>query len=220
MDRSGFESQFCEYRDFLRDEIYRFQDCVAVYRQIQEHRSEQHKALNIAPAFFTVVERCLWTSIVLWADKLFDQKGQCGLFNFLTFIEHNRKWMTISELQRRKDFPDGHWVLEASTPITLDSIEEDRQKILLLPALKTFKTHRDKFQGHFDRGYSFDRERLYLEAPITWSDLEEAGRVMGQILNDYSASFDSNTFIWGTLGIDDIDVLLKYAIDGYCADHA
>lgn len=219
MKRADFEIQFSEYREFLRDEIYRFRDCVAVYRIIQERRVDEHKALNIAPAFFSVVERALWTSIILWADKLFALKGQRGLFNFLTFIEQNRRWMAISELKHRKGYPDGHWMLEGRIPITVGSIEEDRQKILSMKALKAIQIHRDKFQGHFDRTYCFDREKLNLEAPITWLDLEEAGQVMGLILNNYSADFDGNTYSWGALGIDDVDLLLEYAIKGYRADH-
>ncbi len=219
MDQSDFETKFTEYREFLRVEVYRFRDCVAVYRHLQEGRANQHKALNIAPAFFSVVERALWTSIVLWVDKLFDQKGQRGFFDFLTFIEQDLEWMAISELQRRNEYPDGHWMLEGRVPITFQSIQEDRQKILSLPALKAFQTHRDKFHGHFDRGYSFDRGRLDLEAPITWSDLEEAGKVMGLILNEYCADFDGNTYVWDTLGIDDVNLLLDNAIEGYSAGH-
>lgn len=219
MDRSEFETKFTEYREFLRVEIYRFRDCVAVYRHLQERRATHHKALNIAPAFFSVVERALWTSIILWVDKLFDQKGQRGLFDFLAFIEQHREWMAISELQRRNNYPDGHWMVEDRVPITLQSIQEDKQKILSLPALKAFQTHRDKFHGHFDRSYSFDRQRLDLEAPITWSDLEDAGNVMGSILNNYASDFDGNTYSWNTLGIDDVNLLLNNAIVGYSAGH-
>ncbi len=219
MKRDDFEVQFTNYRDFLRNEIYRFQDCVAIYRQLQDRKLDQLEVLNIAPAFFSVVEQALFTSIILWVDKLFDEQGQCGLFNFLTFVEHNRKWMTISELQRRKNYPDDHWVLKDRTPITLETINADRQKIRSLPALNAFRTHRDKFHGHFDRGYSFDRNRLCTEVPILWSDLTEAGQVMGTMLNNYSSDFDGNIYAWGTIGIDDLDVLLGYANTGYSTNN-
>ncbi|MGZ8227459.1 MAG: AbiU2 domain-containing protein [Methylococcaceae bacterium] len=137
--------------------------------------------------------------------------GERGLFNFLTFIEHNRKWLATAELQRRRSYPDDHWMLKGRIPITMDSIEQDREKIRHLPALKSFRIRRDKFHGHFDKDYFFDRSRLGQDAPLNWSDLDDAGRVMGDILNDYSVDFDGTGFAWDTLNIDDLETLLRFA---------
>ncbi len=71
-----FEQHFSDYRKYLREEIHRFRDCVAVYRQIQELKLDMLEVINQAPAFFGVVEGALFTSIVLWGDKLFDEKGE------------------------------------------------------------------------------------------------------------------------------------------------
>lgn len=214
MRREKFEQHFSDYRKYLREEIHRFRDCVAVYRQIQEHKLDMLEVINQAPAFFGVVEGALFTSIVLWGDKLFDEKGERGLFNFLTFVEYERKWLTTTELQRRKAYPDGHWMLVGRIPITAESIEQDRQKIRSLEALKSFRIRRDKFHGHFDKGYFFDRQKLQSEAPFKWGDLEKAGNVMGAMLNDYSADFDGQLFAWDTVNIDDLDVLLRNAKRG------
>lgn len=214
MNREEFEQHFSNYRKNLREEIHRFRDCVAVYRQIQERKTDRLEVINQAPAFFGVVEGALFTSIVLWGDKLFDEGGERGLFNFLTVVEYNRKWLTTDELQRRKGYPDGHWMLEGRIPITAKTIEHDRQKIRSLKALKSFRIRRDKFHGHFDKEYFFDRQRLHSEAPIRWGDLEEAGNVMGAMLNDYSVDFDGTNFIWDTLNINDLDVLLRNAKRG------
>lgn len=214
MSRDEFDKYFPEYRKYLREEIHRFRDHVAVYRHIQNQKDKRLDIVNLAPAFFGMVESALFTSIVLWADKLFDEKGECGLFNFLTFIEYNRKWLVTSELQRRRSYPDDHWMLKNRTPITLESIEEDRQKIRSLEALKSFRLRRDKFHGHFDKNYFFDRKRLQNEAPIKMSDLNEAGKVMGGVLNDYSVDFDGNSYAWESINIDDIDHLLRKAERG------
>lgn len=214
MDRESFEKHFTDYRRYLRDEIHRFRDTVAVYRQIEERKVDQLEIINLAPAFFGVVQSALFTTIVLWADKLFDEKGECGLFNFLTFIEYNRKWLTKAELQRRRNYPADHWMPQNRIPITLESINEDRQKIRNLGVLKNFHLRRDKFHGHFDRDYFFDRERFQSEAPIRWKDLEEAGDLMGSLLNDYSVDFDGAMFSWDTLNINDLYVLLRNAERG------
>ena len=156
----------------------------------------------------------MFTTIVLWIDKLFDEKGERGLFDFLTFIEYNRKWMDITELKRRKNYPDDHWMLKGRIPITLESIEADREKIRSLAALKGIRTRRDKFHGHFDKDYFFDRGRLQEEAPIRWTDLDQAADVMGGMLNDYSVDFDGQMFSWKTVGIDDLSALLRVASRG------
>lgn len=214
MTRSEFDQHFKSYRSNLREEVLRFRGYVAVYRRIQERKNDQLEAINLAPAFFQVVESALFSSIVLWADKLFDEKGDRGLFNFLTFIEHNRKWLSIKELQARRQYPDDHWMLKDRTPITLKSINEDREKIRTLESIKSFKIRRDKFHGHFDKEYFFDRKRLDEEAPLRWSDLDSAGDVMGKIINDYSVDFDGLSYAWDPINIDDLDILLSRAHRG------
>lgn len=214
LTRDAFEAHFREYRKHLQGEIGRFRDAASVLRQINERTNDYLCELNIAPAFFRTVEDALFTTVILWADKLFDEEGERGLFNFLTFIEYNRDWMTVGELQRRRNYPDGHWMLKDRVPITLDSIEEDRRKIRGLAALKSIKLRRDKFHGHFDKDYFFDRKKLASEAPITWANLKEAGEVMGEILNGYSADFDGELHAWESMGIDDLTRLLHAARKG------
>lgn len=110
----------------------------------------------------------------MWADKLFDERGERGLFGFLTFIERNRKWLSIGELQRRRCYPDDHWMLQGRIPITYESIEADRAKIRSLNVLSSLRLRRDKFHGHFDKDYFFDRKRLHDEAQIwmSWTKQE------------------------------------------------
>jgi hypothetical protein len=192
----AFEQEFDRYREHLRKEIHCFQDSVSVLRQITDHTHDHLNEINLAPGFFHVAEDALFNTVILWADKLFDEKGERGLFNFLTFVEYNRAWLSTKELQRRKSYPDDHWMLKDRVPITVDSINADRAKIRSLAALPRIKLRRDKFHGHFDKQYFFDRLRLQNEAAITWTDLEEAGDVMGSILNDYSSDFDGVFFSW------------------------
>lgn len=214
MQRDAFDDHFRQYRTHLRLEIHRFCDCASVYRQITERTKDYLPELNLAPAFFRTVEDALFTTIVLWADKLFDEKGERGLFNFLAFVEYNRKWMTSKELQRRRNYPDDHWMLQNRAPITAESIEEDRRKIRSLSALKSIRIRRDKFHGHFDKDYFFDRSKLKQEAPLEWKDLDEAAEVMGDMLNEYSADFDGELFSWKTMNIADLTGLLRAARQG------
>lgn len=193
-----FEERFEKYRESLRQEVHRFMDSAAVFRQITERTYDHLSEINLAPGFFHTVEYSLFNTIILWADKLFDERGDRGLFNFLSFVEYNRDWLTTSELKRRKSYPDGHWMLRDRMPITALSIEEDRSKIRSLVSLANIKLQRDKFHGHFDKEYFFDRSLLQSKAAITWAELDEAGKVMGSILNDYSVDFDGAMYSWNS----------------------
>ena len=211
MNSDEFDKQFDEYRTYLQFEVARFMDYVAVYRCIDARKADRLETLNLAPAFFRVVESAVFTGIILWADKLFDEKGERGFFNFLLFVEHNIKWLSIAKLQRRRNYPDNHWMLKDRTPITFDSINEDRRKIREIEVLKSIRLRRDKFHGHFDKDYFYDRDRLAAEAPIRWQDLGAAETLMVQLVNDYSVDFDGNMYAKNTINIDDLDVLLDYA---------
>jgi hypothetical protein len=191
-----FERVFAEYRDNLRNEVHCFRDSASVLRQVSDHTSDHLNEINLAPGFFHVVESALVNTVILWADKLFDEQGERGFFNFLTFVEYNRDWLTTAELQRRKEYPDGHWMLKHRIPITIASINADRDKIRSLAALPRIRLRRDKFHGHFDKEYFFDRSRLHSEASVTWAELQEAGEVMGTMLNDYSVDFDGVFHSW------------------------
>jgi hypothetical protein len=193
-----FEERFEKYRETLRQEIHRFRDAAAIFRQITEATHDHLPEINLAPGFFHVVEHSLFNTIILWADKLFDERGERGLFNFLSFIEYNREWLSVDELKRRKSYPDGHWMLQNRVPITAASIEVDREKTRSLASLASIRLRRDKFQGHFDKEYFFDRSRLQSEAAITWPELDEAAEVMGVILNDYSVDFDGAMYSWNS----------------------
>lgn len=209
LQREEFEQRFEKYRDNLRNEVHRFRDAASVLRQINERLADHLSEINLAPGFFHVVEDSLFTTIVLWADKLFDECGERGVFNFLSFVEYNRDWLAIAELKRRKGYPDDHWMVKDRVPITFESIEEDRARIRSLAALPSIRLLRDKFHGHFDKDYFFDRSRLHSEAPITWAELSEAGEVMGTMLNNYSTDFDGVSYSWK--GPADLGALLQAA---------
>lgn len=214
MKRSEFDEHFIAYRTNLREEILRFRGYVSVFRRIQERKQDHLDAINLAPAFFQVVESALFSGIILWGDKLFDEKGERGLFNFLTFVEHNRKWLSPKELQVRRQYSDDHWMLKDRIPVTLKSIEQDRQRIRELESVKNFKIRRDKFHAHFDSDYFFDRSKLDRDAPLRWRDLDEAADVMSQLINDYSVDFDGVSYAWDPINIDDLDALLSRAKRG------
>src|SRR4030066_842805 len=118
---------FEKYRESLHFEVERLASYISLYRHLHERMRDRLNEMNISPAFFQVTMDALFTAIVLWVDKLFGTSSERGFLNFLSFVENNREVFSIDELKRRKDYPDGHWMLNRE-PITFQTIETDRQK--------------------------------------------------------------------------------------------
>ena len=173
--------------------------------------------MNLAPTFFQTVTDGLFSAIVLWVDKLFDEHADRGLHNFLTFVEYHRDMLSIEALKSRRSYPDGHWMLDREK-IDFKTVDEDRQRLRSFPALQSIRTRRDKFHAHFDKEYFFDRKRLGDEAPLRWSDLEEALSHVKDILNRYSAAYDGNLYELEPLNASDLDDLLEELHKARAAD--
>lgn len=207
MKKNEAEEMFKKYREYLRQEVVRLASYAQVYRRLYKRRYDRLAEMNLAPAFFGIVTDALFTAIVLWVDKLLGRKSERGLLNFLTFCEHNRNIFNIIELQKRRNYPDGHWMLNRE-PITFQMIENDKELIKNLELLDSFKLRRDKFHAHFDKDYFFDRDKLSEQAPLKWSDLEKVVEVMKDIINKYSSAYDGNLYHVEPINVNDLDYLL------------
>ena len=207
MSKSEAEEKFEQYREYLLSEAERLTDYICVYKNVYERQKDRLEIMNISPAFFRTIIDSLFSVIVIWVDKLFCEKSERGLFNFLTFCEYNRKIFEIPELKRRRNYPDGHWMLNRE-PITYQTIQEDKQKIRDVDSLPSFKLRRDKFHAHFDKEYFFDRSKLGEDAPLEWPDIDQIIETMKGIINDYSASYDGSLYTLKPVNINDLDNLL------------
>ena len=201
------EKKFEEYRHYLVYEATRLTNFVALFRKLHERRGDRLEEINIAPAFFQMATEALLAAIILWVDKLLKERGERGIFNFLSFIESNLSILEVEQLKRRKNYPDSHW-MRSRDPITLETVKEDRERIQRLTCLQNFKTLRDKFYAHFDKEYFFDRERMREMAP-TWGDLDEVVEVISHVINRYSVAYDGQEFSLQLANINDLDSLLN-----------
>ncbi len=208
MNKSEAEKLFEEYRESLREELSKLATYVRLYRRLHERRADRLNEMNIAPAFFLTTIDALFSAIVLWVDKLFGERSERGLVNLLNFIEQHRDIFHIKELQRRKNYPNDHWMLQNREPITIESIQADRKRIAEFKPLASFKLRRDKYHAHFDKEYFFDRTKLQEDAPLTWGDLEQVVQLGKDILNAYSADYDGNLYSIEPINAADVDYLL------------
>ncbi len=209
MKREEAEAKFEEYRESLISEAIRLTSYIRVHRRLYERREDRLNEMNMFPAFFRTVVDALFSAIVIWVDKLLGERSERGLVNFLIFVENNREIFEIKELQRRRKYPDGHWMLNRE-PITLEVIQDDRNQLRNFAPLASFKLRRDKFHAHFDKKYFFERDKLSEDAPLILSDLDEVVTHMKNTIDRYSTSYDGNVFDLELMDISDIDYLLDF----------
>lgn len=211
---SDAEKRFERYRDNLRREVGLLADYVNLFRRLHERSGSYRFEINSAPTFFSLVTKSVFSTIILWADKLLDEKGQRGIFDFLKFIEANTGVFSIEKLKRRRNFPDSHWLLERRRKegeITASQVARHRGRLSKLRCLKSLRTRRDKYHAHFDKKYFFDLDRLGLDAPIALKDFENAVKALWTVVNKYSAAYDGKSYEPTSANINDLDHIL-YAI--------
>ena len=206
------EKQFEKYRDNLRREVGLLADYVDLFHRLHQGRKKYPFEINSAPAFFSLVAMSVFTAIILWTDKLLDEKGQRGIFDFLKFIETNTHVLSIERLKCRRKFPDNHWVLKGRRKegeITARRVAKDRECLKNLGCLKNLKTRRDRYHAHFDKKYFFEPERLASDAPIALRDFRKAVKALWTIVNKYSAAYDSKFYESTAANITDLDHILR-----------
>lgn len=206
-----FDSIFQKYREFLHQEKSALASFITIHRQLYERREDRLKEINIAPAFFQTVTWTLYSSIIIWADKLLDENGQRGYFDFLKLMENNIEAFSIAALQRRTQHPLNPWFIQQMIrkPVTLETISGHRRQILNLEPLAAIKLRRDKLHAHFDKKYFFERWRFKEEAPLKWGDFESVIELMQEILNTYSAAFDGHSMSREPINTTDLNHLLS-----------
>lgn len=209
MHKEETEKKFEEYRASLVFEAQRLVSYIRLYCHLHERMQDRRSEMNIARGFFQVTLDALLAGIVLWVDKLFSRKSERGFCNFLSFIENNHRMFNISELQRRKNYPNSHWILNRPL-ITFETIQEDRRKIEKIESLPSFKLRRDRFYAHFDKKYFFNKTKLTEDGPLKWKDLEQIINVMADILDEYSTSYDGQHYPLEPINIKDVDHLLDF----------
>lgn len=207
------EKRFEEYRDNLRREVGLLADYVHLFREIQKLKKRYVFEINYAPAFFALITKSIFSTIILWADKLFDEKGQRGIFDFLRFVEASVDIFAIEALKCRRNFPDDHWVLRERRKegeLTIKHVAKDKDRLRNLKCLQSTKTRRDKYHAHFDKKYFFDLNRLDRDAPVAIRDLGNAVRALWSILNKYSAAYDGKWYPSTAANINDIEHILRH----------
>ncbi len=204
------EKLFLKYREAFKREIMRLINTMRLYRHLHEKKTDRLDAMNVAPAFFGYVLDSFFTSIILGADKLLIKKrsGEFSVPKLLNFIEQNIGLFSVESLQKRRNCPDGHWMLQERGSISLKEVNEDRGRIQALTCLPSINLRRNKFHAHFDKKYFTKPKDIQKDAPLIWNNLDEVEKVLTSIYNRYSSAFDGNVQDFKILNIYDVDEVL------------
>ena len=109
---------------------------------------------------------------------------------------------------RHKPEYDEYWV-KSHAPITFEEIQEHRQKLKgLNDIIDNVKKWRDKVIAHIDRDFRFTGKNISKEYRLQRQQLQEVIDALVEILNRYSAAYDSSTFLEKFVGEDDVQCVM------------
>ena len=130
MNREKAESHFQIYREALRRELMRLAAYGRVYQRLFERKVDRLAEQELASAFFVTTADALFFGIINAVDKLFDKKGERGIFNFLKFAEYHRELFDPKELKRRGNYPDEYFILRGLEPIIFKASKPTGRELL------------------------------------------------------------------------------------------
>ena len=92
--------------------------------------------------------------------------------------------------------------------ITLYTINQDRKRVHELECLKSIKLRRDQSHAHFDKKYFLKPDKVKEDAPLKWRDLDGIIKIITDIYNRYSESYDGVVNDFQPVNIYDVDKVL------------
>lgn len=215
MDLSQAEGYFQKYYDRLIWETLRARAHLKLWERLENYRATDYlDELNTAPHFFNFTIKAHLDDALLTLSRILDRRlrhDPLSIWKFLNFVEQNQDiFSTQAFHQRMVEEPnyDEHWA-RSHKPITPKNIEEDRQRLASLKqVISNIEKWRDKVIAHVDRKLLLSDKIVSKDYPLRLQQLQEVIEALFQILNRYSAAFNSSTFAERFTREDDVQFVM------------
>ena len=220
---SQAEDYFRRYYDRLIREVLNGRAHLKLWERLENYRATDYlDELNQAPHFFHFTTKANLEDALLTLSRILDRhEDSLSIWKFLNFAEQNREIFSTQAFHRRmqqKPNYDEYWA-ESHKPITNNEINEDRQKLAKLEhVISNIKKWRDKVIDHMDRDVITKNKVISKEYPLKLKQLQEVIDTLFQILNRYSAAFESSTFAERFISEDDVQFVID-CIRFYTEEH-
>lgn len=199
MGCSQAEEYFKKYYDRLILEALHARAHLNLWERLEKYKATSYiDELNQARYFFTFTIKAHLDDLLLTLSRVLDRhEDSLSIWKFLNFTEQNRAIFSTQAFRQRimqKPDYDEYWDT-SHKPITLKEIEEDRQKLERLEqTVNNLTTWRHKVIAHIDRQFLLSGKIVSKTYPMKLQQLQEVVETLFQILNRYSAAFNSSTF--------------------------
>jgi hypothetical protein len=213
VDLSQAEEYFQKYYDRLIWETLHARAHLKLWERLEKFKANSYlDELNQAPHFFNFTITAHLVDVLLTLSRILDRhKKSLSIWKFLNFAEQNREIFSAQAFHQRmiqKPNYDEYWT-KSHKPITLQEIEEDRHKLERLEqTVNNLTAWRNKVIAHNDRQFLRTGKIISKEYPLQRQQLQEVIDTLFQILNRYSAAFESSTFAEKFVGEDDIQFVM------------
>lgn len=214
MDLSQKEKLFQKYYNKLIWETIHARAHLKLWERLESYRASYLKELNQAPHFFTFTLKAHLDDTLVTLSRILDRRRRgdpLSIWKFLDFAEQNLGIFSneaFSQRMKQKPDYDEYWV-KSHTPITLQEIEKDRQRLESLEhTVNNLTTWRNKVIAHIDRKFLLAGKIVSKEYPLQRQKLEEVIQALVGMLNRYSAAYESSTFLEEFPGEDDVQFVM------------
>lgn len=213
MDLSQREEYFRKYYDRLIVEALHARAHLNLWERLEKYKATSYiDELNQARYFFTFTIKAHLDDVLLTLSRILDRhEDSLSIWKFLDFAQQNCQiFSTEAFRQRMMQEPnyDEFWV-KSHTPITLQEIEEDKQKLEKLEqTVNNLTTWRNKVIAHIDRQFLLSGRIVSEEYPMQLQQLQEVVETLFQILNRYSGAYNSSSYARSYPGEDDVQFVM------------
>ena len=192
------QQQLTSFLEKLIDHVARTEVKLEIFKHLEDCKKDSRiEALDTAPAFFMSVRDSLLTDIILMIDKFFDE-GADAKRSLIQYLEQTK--MHFHSLHLANDY------------ITVDSIQGQLNSIRSANAkeiIKKVAAHRDRYRAHHDKRYFDAPHKLYEDAPLHVTELEELVKKAQAILRTHYMSLCGPDRTMRPVNADDVTQLIK-----------
>lgn len=207
------EQPFLKYYEKLIWQTLYARAHLKLQERLESYKSDYLKELNQAPHFFTFTIRAHLDDALLTLSRILDKHDRSlSIWKFLSFVEQNSEIFSNEAFAQRMSGKSDYYEyqVKSHTPITLQGIEEDRQKLRSLEGtISNIKGWRDKVFAHVDREFHLKGRHASEEYPLQRQQLEEVITALARTINRYSASYQSSTFLEKFPDEDDVQHIMN-----------
>ena len=206
------ESKYEKYYNSIIREMINARMHLRLYKRLEEAREGYLKELNQAPGFFSFTIKAHLDAGLMHVFRVIKkQRSSITIWKFLDFVDSNLEPLFSRDAFSSRKGKDSFYEdrVTGYRAVTTEDVKNDREKLdEFKQVIENIITWRDKKGAHIDEKFALKQIDVSKDYPVTLKELEDITMVIADILNRYSAAYDSSTYAVDMPGDYGVQVVL------------